>query len=71
MNPINKVLMFSLIAPCCNSDANTSAFSLVSSSQETIILEGYRLSYKALDSRKNSGLKIIFLVLYLALTEAV
>ena len=33
--------------------------------------DGYKLSYKAFDSRKNSGLKIIFLVLYFLRTEAV
>ena len=36
-----------------------------------MIREGYRLSYKALDSRRNSGLKIIFLLLNFSLTLVV
>ena len=63
--------MFSLMAPCCRRVAKVRAFSLLSSSQETMMREGYRLSYSALDSRRNSGLKMMFLVWYFYRTEAV
>ena len=62
VNPIIKVSIFSLIAPSCNNPANVfAAFTSLafSTSVPTIILDGYRLSYNAFDSRKNSGLKII------------
>ena len=71
VKPMNSVSIFSLIAPCWRSFAKISASSLESSSQETIIVDGERLSYSAFDSRRNSGLKMIFFVLYFSLTDAV
>ena len=41
------------------------------SSEQTKPTEGYRLSYKALDSRRNSGLKMMFLLLNFSLMLAV
>src|SRR5699024_11376117 len=67
----NKVRISSLRAPSCNNSAKISAFSRDSSSQETIIREGYKLSYKAFDSRKNSGLNKMFFVLYFLRTDSV
>ena len=46
-------------------------FNSVEKSVETMIRDGYRLSYRALDSRRNSGLKMMFFVLYLARTLSV
>ena len=40
-------------------------------SVDTMIRLGYRLSYNALDSLKNSGLKMIFDVLYFLRTDSV
>ena len=71
---VNKTSIFSFNAPSTRSFANVCAacfiFSLLSGAP-TIILEGYKLSYNALPSRKNSGEKIIFSVSYFFLTLSV
>ena len=62
VDPINSVSTDSFSVPSCKSAANRRAASksLPSSlSTPTIIRLGYRLSYKALDSLKNSGLNRI------------
>ena len=63
-----------LIAPSCSIFANTSAdlFNFSSfKSVPTIILDGYKLSYKARPSRRNSGENRILLVWYFSLTDSV
>ncbi|MNI71231.1 hypothetical protein D3C73_1270920 [compost metagenome] len=55
-------------AASINKFANFSAFSDFS---PTITLEGYKLSYNALPSRKNSGENIIFCVLNFILASSV
>ena len=56
MLSVNNTGISSLIAPSFKRLANFSALSLCS---PTIILEGWRLSYKAFPSLKNSGEKIM------------
>ena len=65
---VKSTSISSLIAPCCNNPANTLARSLCS---PTIIRDGYKLSYKARPSRKNSGEKIMFSQPNFALTSLV
>ena len=55
------VSILSFIAPSFNKFANSIALSDFS---PTIILDGYKLSYKALPSLKNSGENIIFVIPY-------
>jgi len=60
-----NVSISSLTAPSCSNPANVFAASTnlgSSISVPTMILDGYKLSYKAFDSLKNSGEKIIFLL---------
>jgi hypothetical protein len=54
---VNNVGTSFFIAPCNNRSANNFALSLFS---PMTILEGYKLSYKAFPSLKNSGENIIF-----------
>ena len=62
---VNNTGISSFIAPSIKRSANFLALSLCS---PTIILEGYKLSYKALPSLKNSGENIIFSVSNISLT---
>ena len=57
--------MSSFIAPSANKLAN---FLALSDFSPTIIRDGYKLSYNALPSLKNSGENIIFYVLNIFLT---
>lgn len=54
---MNSVSISGFNSPSWSKRANYSAASRISSSQPTMIREGYKLSYSALDSRRNSGLK--------------
>ena len=74
VNPMNRVSISSFNAPSCKRAANLcdSSTSFVSFlSVDTMIRLGYRLSYSALDSRRNSGLNIIFFVSYFLRTDSV
>lgn len=74
VNPMNNVSIWFLRAPSWRSAANVrEAFTSRSSdlSVDTMIRLGYKLSYNALDSLKNSGLKMIFDVLYFLRTDSV
>lgn len=64
VKPIKRVSMLSLSAPCFSNAAKRWALSSHVLSHETIIRDGYRLSYSAFDSLKNSGLNMILFVWY-------
>ena len=57
---VKRISIFSFVAPCSKSEANTLALSLFS---PTIIRLGFKLSKRADPSLKNSGLNIILEVL--------
>ena len=64
--PIYRISISFFIAPSRNNSANCSAQFLFYSLHDTIILDGYKLSYKAFDSLRNSGLNIILSILHFA-----
>ena len=68
MLSVNNVGISSLIAPSFKRSANTLALSLFS---PTTILEGYKLSYKAFPSLKNSGEKIRLSMPYFSFIDLV